>query len=347
MAWARVDDGFDDHPKILGLLEEEQGPAAIGLWTLCLTWAHRNTRRKGKTPGLIPVGLPRRYVGPAGRELAKLLVAHELWDEHDSGWMIHDFSEYLPTEETKAARSAAGKKGAAKRWAGKRASDARADEAEAKQTDGNLPSDSHDGASNDVATDGSRAPAHRAIPYGIAPTPTPEPGDEPSVHHDTSDGGAADDPDDDSDEDEEQDDQRDDVERVCRHLADRVQGNGSKRPRVSKTWRREARLLMDSDGRTEEQVHRAIDWCQDSKFWRRNVMSMPKLRAQYDRMRLEAEEQRDRASPDQRDPGPGRSTTDERVAQAQALKERRRARAEGANPDGTLIPPNTILGEVV
>ena len=175
MAWARIDDGFDDHPKILALLEEEQGPAAVGLWTLCLTWAHRNTRRHGKVPGLIPSGLPRRYIGAMGKDLAKLLVAHHLWDELEDGWQIHDFVKYLPTDETKQARSEAGKRGAEKRWAAKRAAEAAAELEGDKQTDGKLPSGSHDDASNGEATDGSRAPAHRVIPNGITPTPTPIP----------------------------------------------------------------------------------------------------------------------------------------------------------------------------
>ncbi|MGC5343676.1 HNH endonuclease [Streptomyces sp. DT171] len=81
---------------------------------------------------------------------------------------------------------------------------------------------------------------------------------------------------------------RDDVERICQHLADRIEGNGSKRPTITKTWRAAARLLLDKDGRTEEQVHGCIDWCQDSDFWRGNVMSMPKLREKYDQLRLQA-----------------------------------------------------------
>ncbi|MFF8716200.1 HNH endonuclease [Streptomyces sp. NPDC015184] len=81
---------------------------------------------------------------------------------------------------------------------------------------------------------------------------------------------------------------RDDVERICQHLADRVEGNGSKRPEITKTWRTAARLMLDKDGRTEEQVHRCIDWCQDNGFWRSNVMSMPKLREKYDQLRLQA-----------------------------------------------------------
>lgn len=204
MPWARIDDAFDDHPKVLALLDNDQGGAAVGLWTLCLTWAHRNTRKKGKIPGRLPASLPRRYLGPPARELAALLVKEELWEARDDGWQIHDFDQYLPTEETSAARAEAGRKGAEARW-GKPAG-----------RDGNLPSDdgkpmaadgSRDGKSADpadadaggqdeppadgnepsvdsklpfddgkpMASDGSRARARWAIPNGIAPTPGPTP----------------------------------------------------------------------------------------------------------------------------------------------------------------------------
>lgn len=85
---------------------------------------------------------------------------------------------------------------------------------------------------------------------------------------------------------------RDDVERICTHLADRIEGNGSKRPAITQAWRDEARLMLDRDGRQEAQVARAIDWCQADDFWRRNVMSMAALRKQYDRMRMQAEDER-------------------------------------------------------
>ncbi len=81
---------------------------------------------------------------------------------------------------------------------------------------------------------------------------------------------------------------RADVERLCRHLADRIEGNGSKRPAIGKRWRDAARLMIDRDGRSEQQIHTAIDWCQDSEFWRANILSMPKLRDKYDQLRLQA-----------------------------------------------------------
>jgi hypothetical protein len=81
---------------------------------------------------------------------------------------------------------------------------------------------------------------------------------------------------------------RPDVERLCARLADRIAANGSNRPVVSKKWRDAARLLIDKDGRTEEQVSACIDWCQKDEFWRGNIMSMPTLREKYDRLRLDA-----------------------------------------------------------
>lgn len=102
---------------------------------------------------------------------------------------------------------------------------------------------------------------------------------------------------------------REDVERLCSHLADRIEANGCKRPSINKGWRTAARLLLDKDGRTEDQVMRAINWCQDHEFWRSNILSMPKLREKYDQLSLQARRRRSSARP----------TNDERVAQAAAI----------------------------
>lgn len=83
--------------------------------------------------------------------------------------------------------------------------------------------------------------------------------------------------------------QRADVERICDHLADRIEANGSKRPNITPRWRTAARLLLDADHRTEQQVIAAIDWSQADDFWRANILSMPKLRDKYDQLRLAAQ----------------------------------------------------------
>lgn len=102
---------------------------------------------------------------------------------------------------------------------------------------------------------------------------------------------------------------REDVEQLCEHLADRIEANGSRRPQITSRWRDAARLLIDRDSRAADEVHRAIDWCQDDEFWRTNILSMPKFREKFDQMRLQAGRRRTGA----------RMTNDERVAQALAV----------------------------
>lgn len=116
---------------------------------------------------------------------------------------------------------------------------------------------------------------------GVGDSPSPRGSEDPK--NITPDDGSADD--------------RPDVEQVCRHLADRIQANGAKRPEITRKWRQAARLMLDRDKRTVEQVLRAIDWAQDHDFWRANVLSMPKLREKYDQLRLQAQRGRPRASP--------------------------------------------------
>lgn len=82
--------------------------------------------------------------------------------------------------------------------------------------------------------------------------------------------------------------ERDDVTRLCEHLRDRIVENGSRRPNISKGWRDAARLLLDKDGVSEAEAHRLIDWCQADGFWRSNILSLPKFREQFDKIRLQA-----------------------------------------------------------
>jgi hypothetical protein len=84
---------------------------------------------------------------------------------------------------------------------------------------------------------------------------------------------------------------RPEVERLCVRLADRIEANGSKRPTVGASWRDAARLMLDRDDRTVEQVEYLIDWCQADEFWRSNILSMPTLRKQFDRLRLASRRQ--------------------------------------------------------
>ncbi len=83
-------------------------------------------------------------------------------------------------------------------------------------------------------------------------------------------------------------DERLDVLRICKHLADRIEENGAKRPNVTKSWLTAARLMLDADGRPEAEVHQAIEWATRDPFWMSNILSMPKLREKYDQLKLQA-----------------------------------------------------------
>lgn len=82
------------------------------------------------------------------------------------------------------------------------------------------------------------------------------------------------------------DEPREDVERICNYLAEWITRNGSRKPTIGKEWRDEARRLIDIDKRPLDEIRDVIRWCQRDTFWRKNILSMPKFRAQYDRLRL-------------------------------------------------------------
>lgn len=84
---------------------------------------------------------------------------------------------------------------------------------------------------------------------------------------------------------------REDVQQICTHLAEAVVANGSKRPTINDKWRAEARLLLDEERdpkATVERVVALIDWIKTSDWWKAKVLAMPKLRAKYDEIRLDA-----------------------------------------------------------
>jgi len=78
------------------------------------------------------------------------------------------------------------------------------------------------------------------------------------------------------------------AEDLANYLADKIEGNGSKRPSVTHDWILTMARLVDIDQRTPEQVRSAVDWCQADDFWAGNILSPMALRKQYERLRLQA-----------------------------------------------------------
>lgn len=62
-----------------------------------------------------------------------------------------------------------------------------------------------------------------------------------------------------------------------------------KKPNLE-SWANEVRLMRQIDKRTIEQILYLIDWTQKDSFWRSNVLSIAKLRKQYDTLVLRVKE---------------------------------------------------------
>ena len=100
MPWAKLDDGFTDHPKII-----DAGPLASWLYVCGLTYSSRLL-----TDGFIPQGQVRKLADvDNAMDLAARLLEVGLWERTDGGFRIHDYLEYNPSaaqvkDERKAAQ---------------------------------------------------------------------------------------------------------------------------------------------------------------------------------------------------------------------------------------------------
>lgn len=270
MAWVRLSDDFYDHPKF-----DKAGVLGIALFAAGLAWCNRNLSDgfipRKKALGLLDfedvvealVEADRNAVTDVtdnevlalsvARIATKRLVDSGLWHAEDGGFRVHNYLAYQASkEQVEAGRSSNAAR--QKAWRERRKAEKEA-----------LEKAENNGGRNGVTN----------APVTGPPTPTPRevlrtsPSDSPS---------------------EEPGNEREDVERVCAHLRQRVIDGGkpAHRVKITKDWRTAARLLMDRDGVTEEQVHAAIDWVQDHDFWNSRVRAMPKLREKYFELRDQA-----------------------------------------------------------
>ena len=102
---------------------------------------------------------------------------------------------------------------------------------------------------------------------------------------------------------------REDVRQVCEALADHVEAIKGKRPNITKTWERDARLLIDTDEHTLPEALAAIDWASKHAFWGPNILSVGKLREKWWTMRAQAQQ-----------PAPGQKAVVGIQSQMDALK---------------------------
>ncbi|OZB88897.1 MAG: hypothetical protein B7X41_05745, partial [Microbacterium sp. 14-71-5] len=89
---------------------------------------------------------------------------------------------------------------------------------------------------------------------------------------------------------------RPEITRLLDLLDAEIERNGARKPNRTQKNTDAARLLLDRDGKTVEQVEAAIRWCQSDEFWRSNILSMSKLREKYEQLSLAAKRQGTRST---------------------------------------------------
>ena len=79
---------------------------------------------------------------------------------------------------------------------------------------------------------------------------------------------------------------------LCTQLADHIEALGAKRPTITNTWLTDMDRAIRIDQRTPEQLEACIRWLatpnRDAQFWSTNILSPKKLRANFDKMALQA-----------------------------------------------------------
>jgi hypothetical protein len=195
MAWVRIDDHFDEHPKMAKV-----GPIGWGVWMAGLAYCNRNL-----TDGFIPwtkahtltsfdlrdddgvvCTLTRDYGDHEfdidASWVIDLLVSARLWIVVKGGFMVHDYENYQPSkaqiEEERAKKRAAGQAG------GQAAAMARAQAgatAEPKQV---LQQETSTSSSE---TQAKSNPKPNPTPNPV-PTPKPEPTEDSSLSSADADG---------------------------------------------------------------------------------------------------------------------------------------------------------------
>lgn len=81
---------------------------------------------------------------------------------------------------------------------------------------------------------------------------------------------------------------RPDVDQVIQGFSELLKANDVKH-KPNDAWRRAARLLIDKDGYTPEQVLFVARYATTDEFWMSNILSLPKLREKFEALKIKAQ----------------------------------------------------------
>lgn len=261
MTWFKVDDGFAFHPKAI-----MAGNAALGLWVRAGAWCGANL-----TDGF----MPKSFITTLGAQKrdADKLVSSGLWF-HAKRTQDARRTNIEPTPSPQAAISCKGSLDHSEcgdfegyqfhDWAEMQPSKA---DVYAERDKNKLRQKEWRDRRRNGVTDDVTDTVTDAVTNGAPTRPDP-------THIEEAKASSV--------------EIRDDVQHLCKILADLIEANGSNRPKITKTWTDSARRMIDLDRREFAKAENLIRWAQGNSFWRKNILSMPTFREKYDQLRLAA-----------------------------------------------------------
>lgn len=253
-AFAQFDVGYLDNPKIMEVFDES--PLAILMHFSSILYCAQHL-----TDGVITARPMQRKVGGTDQD-ADLLIESGLWHlpGHDCQYCppvaegkvyVHDYTEHNRTSEGVKRASEAGRKGAAARH-GQNHANPNADRMRiAYESQSDPQCDSPEIA---LAREKERK---REREEAKASSSEPE---------------------------------RPDVEQVISSFSTLLEANDVKH-KPGQSWRTAARLLIDKDGYTPEQILYVARFATTDSFWQSNILSLPKLREKFEALKIKAQAQ--------------------------------------------------------
>lgn len=253
-AFAQFDVGYLDNPKIMDVFDAS--PIAILMHFSSVLYCAQHL-----TDGVVTSKPMQRKVGGTDAD-TDLLIDAGLWHlpGHDCEYCpdvaegkvyVHDYTEHNRTSDGVKRAAEAGKKGAAGRW-GRKNADPNA-----------IRMRSAYGSHSDPQCD----------PDEIAMAREKERKREREEAKASSSAN-----------------QRPDIDQVIQGFSALLEANDVKH-KPGESWRNSARLLIDKDGYTPEQILFVAQFATTDDFWKSNILSVPKLREKFEQLKIKAQTQ--------------------------------------------------------
>jgi hypothetical protein len=253
-AFAQFDVGYLDNPKIMEVFDAS--PIAICMHIASVLYCAQHL-----TDGIVTAGPMQRKAGGSADD-TRLLVEADLWHLPGHGCefcpqpaegkvYVHDYTEHNRTSDGVKRASQAGKRGAEALWEKKRA---------AQKNDADRMPIAYEPHS-DPQCDSDEIAMPRERERKREREEAKASSSEPS---------------------------RPDIEQVISSFSQLLKANDVKH-KPGKSWHDAARLLIDKDGYTVEQILFVARFATTDEFWMSNILSLPKLREKFEALKIKAQ----------------------------------------------------------